>query len=112
MKTILEITNQTTKERNDMLLEAFFFWAGKFTTTKTQYQIVICSKPIQNWFFTEYAKLENEFIVFVNRHSGGSVKEDNTLYNRMMLKIYSIYPKVLLDDIKKKYNGIPMHNLN
>lgn len=112
MKTILEVTNQTPKERNEMLREAFFFWAGKYTDTKTQLQIVLCSKAIQNWFSVEYKKNEDEFLILINRLPETNVKDDNVLYNRMMNRIYEIYPSVLLNEIKKKYKGLPIHNLN
>ena len=112
MKEILEITNQTSAQRNDLLLEAFFFWAGKNTETKPQYQIVLISKPIRTWFFLEYEKLEREFLHFVKRHSNATANDNGRLYARMTGKIYDIYPKVLLEDIKKKYSEIPIRNLN
>lgn len=112
MKKVLEITKVSQQQYNELLLESFFFWAGKNTFTKTQYQVVVCDKAIKKWFFIEYDKLNNEFVSFIDRHPNASTKDNERLYARMIGKIYEIYPKVLLDDIKKKYNGIPMHNLN
>ena len=112
MKKVLQITNVSQKQYNELLLESFLFWAGKHTFTKTQYQIVLTSKPIKKWFFNQYEKLNAEFVHFIERHPNASVKDNERLYARMIGKIYEIYPQVLLDDIKKQYNGIPIHNLN
>lgn len=112
MKEILEITKVTQKQYNDLLLESFVFWAGKFTCTKTQYQAVLISAPIKSWFFKEYAKLDAEFLSFVERHPNASTKDNERLYARIVGKIYNIYPSVFLNEIKKQYNGIPIHNLN
>lgn len=112
MKTILEVTNQTPKERNEMLREAFFFWAGKYTNTRTQLQIVLCSKIIQNWFSNEYKKNEDEFLDLVNRLPEASVKDNNAFYNRVMQRVYEVYPSVFLNEILEKNNEITKFSIN
>lgn len=111
-KRILEIANYTQAEYNNLLFESFNYWAGKHTNTKTQYQIALTSKPIQKWFFQEYEKLEDEFLSFYSRHPKGNSKDNERLYARVVGKIYDLYPSVLLHEIKTKYKGIPVHNLN
>lgn len=112
MKTILEINNISQTEHNNLLLESFFFWAGKYTYTRTQMQIVVTDKAIKKWFFKEYEKLEFEYLHFVKRHSNASAKDNERLYARMVGKIYEIYPKVLLDEILNKYDQITDRCLN
>lgn len=112
MKEVLEITNQTQKERKDLMIESFIYWAGKNTDTKTQYQVVLTYAPIRRWFFLQYERLEKEFVDFINKHPKGSTKENERLYNRMTGRIYDLYPSVLLEGVKKKFKGIPIYNLN
>lgn len=111
-KRILEIANYTPSDYNKLLVDSFIFWAGENTNNRRQWQVVISSKEIQKWFFQEYEKLENEFLSFYERHPQGTEKDNERLYARMVGKIYTIYPGVLLDEIKTKYRGIPVHNLN
>jgi hypothetical protein len=69
-------------------------------------------KPIKTWFLNEYEKLENEFLQFTERHSNATAKDNDRLYARMVGKIYEHYPKVFLDDVKKKYKEIHANCLN
>lgn len=111
-KRILQIANFNATDYNKLLIDSFVYWAGKHTDTKTQYQIVLTSKPLQKWFFQQYEKLEDEFLSFYSRHPKGNSQDNERLYARVVGKIYDLYPSVLLDEIKTKYKGIPVHNLN
>lgn len=112
MKEILKFTQQTEAEHNKLILEKFIFWAGEITENRTQWQIVLTNRPIQNWFFQEYEKLEQEFISITKMYPRGSQRDDERLYVRVISAIYTIYPGALLEEIKRKHKEIPTKNLN
>lgn len=100
IKEVISITNYKQTDYNEMLIESLLYWADKHSTSRTTFQKLVSSTQIRNWFFTQYQKYETEFIHFVRRHPNANKDDNKRLYARMVGKIYSIYPKSLIESLK------------
>lgn len=83
---------------SDLTFELFFLWAQTVTRTEREFQKVVANPAINHWFTNEITRIQKDY----NNFKVNYKMEDQKLYARMVFKVFSIFPKPLLDEAKKR----------
>lgn len=83
---------------SDLSFELFFLWAQKVTSTDRELQKVVANSSINYWFTGELSRIEKDY----NKFKTDYKMEDQKLYARMVFKMFSIFPKPLIEEAKKR----------
>lgn len=92
---------QASQTKEDFILSFWMFWAQSVTVNSREFQNVVASTPISNWFMTELKKTENEFRSLISEYPDTQGKDKDWLYIKCVNKLMSRFPKSLLDQAKK-----------
>ena len=92
---------QASQTKEDFILSFWMFWAQSVTVNSREFQNVVASTPISNWFMTELKKTENEFRSLISEYPDTQGKDKDWLYIKCVNKLISRFPKSLLDQAKK-----------
>jgi hypothetical protein len=110
-------TTQATTISNSEALEAIFkqapsaeffmfsfwqFWCESVTTTSRELQQVLANRPVNNWFLQEIKKEEAECTKLLARYVNVSQADKDMLYVKCIYKLFSRFPKSLLENAKKR----------
>lgn len=92
---------QASQTKEDFILSFWMFWAQSVTVNSREFQNVVASTPISNWFMTELKKTENDFRSLISEYPDTQGKDKDWLYIKCVNKLMSRFPKSLLDQAKK-----------
>jgi hypothetical protein len=93
---------QASQTKEDFILSFWMFWAQSVTVNSREFQNVVASTPISNWFMTELKKTENEFRSLISEYPDTQGKDKDWLYIKCTYKVMSRFPMSLLDTAKKR----------
>ncbi|WP_306353683.1 hypothetical protein [Flavobacterium sp. '19STA2R22 D10 B1'] len=106
MKKIHEILELSIEDYEDMIFNNWVNWCSYHPD---QWQMILLDKVILNWFKTEYAKFELEFINKTKRYSDSITITKTDLkksYDYCTSEINYIYPKILITNLRKHQSPI------
>lgn len=93
---------QHSENKEDFVLSLWMFWSESVTVSAREYQKVLSSRPINNWFLTELKKEDDEFFSLTSRYPEISGQDKDLLYIKCIYKLFSIFPMALLKAAKKR----------
>ncbi|AWG24805.1 hypothetical protein [Flavobacterium kingsejongi] len=94
-------------EQSDKPLELYHKWCLNNSVSEKHFQKVFASPKICHWFMNELKKCNDEFIMLYERYENLSLLEIGDLYGICILRVFSIYPKTLLDAERPKELPMP-----
>ncbi|MDN3673108.1 hypothetical protein QWY99_08615 [Flavobacterium branchiarum] len=93
---------QSTKNKEDFILEFWELWTLSVTTTTREFQQVFANTLVNKWFITELAKEEKEFKLLSDRYPESTGTDKDKLYCECINKLMSRFPMSLLQNAKKR----------
>lgn len=99
-----QLLGYTQQEYESLVFELFFTWSelyGKGSDSRTQF--LLTNKPVSKWFVVEYKKLLKEFKKRLKpylKEGEVSIVDRQKLWIDTTTRIYEIYPKILITEIK------------
>lgn len=97
---VIDYLQWTTDEYEQRLFKAIWNWCIVHGQTSSVTQQLMASSKINKWFMNEYSKLEFQFIL-IAENVPCSTKQLEDHYKACTAQITDIWPKVLLEDIKR-----------
>lgn len=82
----------------DLTFELFFLWAQTVTVTERELQKVIANTQINKWFNSQLKTIQFDYEILNQNYK----MEDQKVYARMVFKLFSIFPKALIEEAKKR----------
>ncbi len=111
-KTVFDLLDIPKEEYSMLLIESFHHWAGIYTSDSKELQEFLINSRIQNWFFKEYLKAENEWKNIIKMYSSSTLKTKREFYCSIVSRIYKIYPSAIFNGLKRSKNQKTILNLN
>jgi hypothetical protein len=117
--TTTEKLNFTQSEYEQMVFGIYSRWCESVTLNIREYQNVLASSKVNNWFLVELSKIEAEFHQNTDRYveSNTITQTDfRTCYRDLTYRLFSIKPSALLQELKSttssnlRAKGIPVFN--
>lgn len=98
----LEKIFDSSQTVEDFYFELYFAWCESVTNNSQEFQQVLANKAISKWFAIEYSKLIVEYETSIVQYPNATADESFTFYMSWIFKLFSIRPKSLLADAKKR----------
>ncbi|WP_459926497.1 hypothetical protein [Flavobacterium covae] len=96
---LLGITPQKYQEQD---FERYIGWCESVTSNTRDFQKVIANSLIKNWYNMEMKKCELTFLEDIKGYSNASTADYIEAYDKSVVKLFSIFPKSLLQLAKKR----------
>lgn len=93
---------EVCKTKEDLILVFWFYWVESVTTNKIDFQKVLACSAVNKWFLIELKKEETEFKALIEKYPDTEGKDKDWLYCKHISRLMSRFPKILLDDAKKR----------
>ena len=108
MKSEVKSLLQCTGHQYDMLVFLHFqLWCEMHATTNEDLQSLLANTAIEQWWQTEYAKLQRNFIAIATPYKGYCNKHDmERMYRIETIHIRNLYPKPLIHAVRGKQYSI------
>ncbi|QYS86332.1 hypothetical protein JJC03_15640 [Flavobacterium oreochromis] len=105
MNAILVNLNITQEQYEFEVLDIFLRWSMDFATNyENDLQKIVQNAPVFNYFKTEFAKCEREFLNIMKEYENQpniKPKDVKEAFNRSTISIFNKYPKSLIINAKK-----------
>lgn len=117
MKKIYQILQMTPEDYEEFVLTFWMRWTESVTVDHREFLRVFSNAPVNEWFVTELKKCEEEFRLLASRYERNpdNLIEIRMCFDDVTYKMYSIFPKALLESAKKITDktvaGIPINKL-
>jgi hypothetical protein len=92
----------TFKEYDTQYFERYSNWCESVVLTLLEYQKVLANSQISKWYNREFEKCEQEFLTIINDYPNATTESKKQCYDRCAVRLFSIFPKVLIDEAKKR----------
>lgn len=91
-------------------LAIYILWVESVTRTEREFQQVLSNPPVSIWFSRELSKCELEYIFLLKNYNSASIDDQNKLHASCVFKMFSIFPKHLVEAAKKRTEA-PQFNI-
>ncbi|WP_395060059.1 hypothetical protein [Flavobacterium sp.] len=106
----MKTTRQSIHEHLGLTLEGYetqYFerysnWCESIVLTLLEYQKVLANSKVNKWYNTEFEKCETEFLHLIKEYPKTSIESKKQCYDECVVRLFSIFPKAILDDVKKR----------
>jgi hypothetical protein len=113
-KQIIQLLQCTEHQYEMLIFMHFQYWCELHATETTDLQNLLANQSLEQWFQTEYQKLQLNFLQLAKPYKGRCSKQDmERMYKVETIHIQHIYPKPLLKAARSKSNvilGNPLAN--
>lgn len=107
-KPIHKLVGYTQPELDKLIFETMLSWADLYSTgSVAKMQILLANRQINKWFLVELKKLTALFRADLEEselHYKTTMKDRRKLFVVTITKIYEIYPKALMTEVKVTEN--------
>jgi hypothetical protein len=86
----------------DFYFELYMMWCESVTINSREFQQVLACTSVSKWFNMEFSKLIKEYETSIRQYPNATDTECFTLYLSWIYKLFSISPKALLTEAKKR----------
>jgi hypothetical protein len=112
MKTTHQITGSSIETVQELLDQApcleyftfslWMFWCESVTINTREFQQVLANKSVNSWFLQELKKEQDECLAILERYENITQSDQNKLYVKCVVKLFSRFPLALLQQAKKR----------
>ena len=107
MKNLSTALQVTPDEYENIVFQNWFNWCSRIEALEEGLQSMVANTSLFNWWYKEYAKFENDFLIEITPYQDAVSKTDAYLqYVRNVHKIHLYYSKPLIKHAKN-LNIIP-----
>lgn len=92
----------STQKREDFILAFWIHWVENVTIRTRDFQNVLASASVNKWFIASVRKEEAEFRTLAARYPDAPEEQLQKLYCECINKLFSYFPKALLDEAQKR----------
>lgn len=108
---IIDLLQWSTVEYEERVFQAYWNWCINYGQYQSIIQQMLAHRGINKWFLEEYIKLELQFLAIAEVVPNQTSKLESH-YKSCTAEIMAIYPKPLIDAIKKNLDFIKISPQN
>ena len=97
MQTIPQLLAITTEQYDAMYFGAYWRWCESVSINENQVQSVLANASVNKYYNTEFAKLENEFLLLAAIYPNATPDEMQHLYFKCTVTMFNRRCNVLIE---------------
>jgi hypothetical protein len=101
VETVLELLDQAPNLEH-FTFSLWMFWCESVTINTREFQQVLANKSVNSWFLQELKKEQDECLAILERYENITQSDQNKLYVKCVVKLFSRFPLALLQQAKKR----------
>ena len=117
MKTpVHKLVGYTEDQLQKLIFETMFNWADLYSNNSfSRMQFLLANRQINNWFRVEFKKLIDLFRADLAASEllyKTNTKDRRKLFVTTISKVYDVYPRVLMTEVKASEENIKIKNFS
>lgn len=97
----MDYLQYSSEEYEGRFFQSYWAWCAKYGQYPSIIQQIMANSKVNRWYLHEYEKAEQNFIKMFEANPNARLESLKAHYAVCIGEILQIYPKPLLDDIKR-----------